>query len=132
MITDIVELAHKWLEVLSEGRFDELPGQVAEHFILRLPFAPPGIPSEFRGRDFAAQALSTAAKNRSPLLFDSVVLLRTEDPELLVATANGEAQMANGKTYRNSYVIFVRIRGGQVIEHIEYLNPLKVMEAFAE
>ena len=60
------------------------------------------------------------------------MLLRTEDPELLVATADGMATMNSGKIYRNSYVIFVRIRGGQIIEHTEYLNPLKIMEAFAE
>ena len=130
MITDIVELARKWLEVLPEGEFDRLPGQIAEDFVLRLPYAPPGVPTEFRGRNFARQALSTSAKGRSRLVFDNVVLLRTEDPELLVVTANGGATMASGKLYRNSYVIFVRIRDGQVIEHIEYLNPLKVMEAF--
>ncbi len=132
MITDIVELAHKWLEVLPEGKFDDLPGQISHDFVLRLPFAPPGVPSEFRGRDFAQQALSESAKNRGPLVFDNVVLLRTEDPELLVATATGGATMGNGKEYRNSYVIFVRIRDGMVIEHIEYLNPLNVIEAFAD
>ena len=132
MITDVIALARKWLEILPEGRFDQLPGQIAADFVLHLPFAPPGVPSEFRGREVAQQALSTSAKGRSALVLDNLVLLRTEDPELLVATADGMATMNSGKVYRNSYVIFVRIRGGQVIEHIEYLNPLKVMEAFAE
>jgi ketosteroid isomerase-like protein len=55
--------------------------------------------------------------------------MRTEDPELAVATANGEAKMANGNTYTNSYVFFTRIRDGEVIEHTEYLNPLQFMAA---
>ncbi len=132
MITDVVELVHRWLEVLPEGEFDQLPGQIAEDFVLRLPYAPPGVPSEFAGRSVAQKALSESAKGRSRLSFDNVVLLRTEDPELFVATASGGATMGNGKLYRNSYVIFVRIRDGVVIEHIEYLNPLNVIAAFAD
>jgi ketosteroid isomerase-like protein len=132
MITDMIALAHKWLEILPEGRFEQLPGQIAEHFVLRLPFAPPGVPGEFAGRETARLALSSSAKNRSRLTLENVVLLRTEDPELLVATATGSATMGNGKLYQNSYVIFIRIRDLVVIEHTEYLNPMKVIEAFAD
>lgn len=132
MITDIAELAGKWLEVLPEGEFDQLPGQVAEDFVLRLPYAPQGVPSEFRGRDVAQKALSESARGRSRLILENVQLLRTEDPELLVATATGGATMGNGKAYRNSYVMFVRIRDHMVVEHTEYFNPLKVIEAFAD
>ena len=39
--------------------------------------------------------------------------------------------MASGRPYANSYVIFVRLREGQVAEHTEYLNPLKVIEAMS-
>ncbi len=122
-------LVHAWLEVMPEGRFDALAGKIAEDFVLRLPFAPPGVPEEFRGREHAAQVLSGSAANRSPLTFENLKVLRTEDPELFVATATASAVMAGGKHYANSYVIFVRLREGQVIEHIEYLNPLKVIEA---
>ena len=132
MIADVVALARKWLEVMPQGEFDQLPGQVAQDFVLRLPFAPPGVPTEFVGRDTAQRALSESARGRSRLTLDNIVLLRTEDPELLVATATGSATMTSGKAYRNSYAIFVRIRDGQVIEHIEYLDPLKVMEAMGD
>ena len=132
MITDIVALARKWLEVLPEGEFDQLPGQIASDLVLRLPYAPPGVPTEFRGRDVVQQAMSASATSRSRLELDNLMLLRTEDPELLVATATGGAAMNSGKVYRNSYVIFVRIRQGQVIEHTEYLDPLRVMEAWGD
>lgn len=132
MITDIVALARKWLEVLPEGEFDQLPGQIAPELVLRLPYAPPGVPTEFRGRDVVQQAMSASATRRSRLKLDNVVLLRTQDPELLVATATGGAVMNSGKVYRNSYVIFVRIRDGRVIEHTEYLDPLRVMEAWGD
>lgn len=129
-MSDNLELARQWLEIMPEGAFDRLPGKIAPNFVLRLPFAPPGVPQEFAGRDVAQQALSGSAKSRSPLVFEDLELLATGDPELFVATASGEATMASGKVYRNSYVIFVRIRDGQVIEHIEYMNPLNIIAAY--
>ena len=131
-MSDSVELARQWLEIMPEGAFDKLDMQISPDFVLRLPFAPPGVPSEFIGREVAQQALSGSAKSRSPLVFENLELLATQDPELFVATANGEATMASGKIYRNSYVIFVRIRDGLVVEHIEYMNPLNIIAAFAD
>ena len=128
-MTDIVTLAEAWLAVLPEGRFDDFPGTVSPYFILRLPFVPPGIPSEFRGRDVAQAALQSSARNRSPLVFTDKVIRRTDDPELVVTTARAEATMGNGRIYRNEYVMFTRIRDGAVLEHTEYLNPLALMEA---
>ena len=131
-MNDSLELAREWLEIMPEGAFDRLEGRIASDFVLRLPFAPPGVPQEFAGRDVAQQALSGSAKNRSPLVFENLVLLATQDPELFVATANGEATMASGKIYRNSYVIFVRIRVGMIVEHIEYMNPLNIIAAYQD
>ena len=131
-MSDNIELARRWLEIMPEGAFDKLDMQISPDFVLRLPFAPPGVPSEFIGREVAQQALSGSAKSRSPLVFENLELLATQDPELFVATANGEATMASGKIYRNSYVIFVRIRDGLVVEHIEYMNPLNIIAAFAD
>jgi ketosteroid isomerase-like protein len=129
-MSDNIELARQWLEIMPEGAFDKLEGRISPQFVLRLPFAPPGVPQEFAGRDVARQALSGSAKSRSPLVFEDLVLLATEDPELFVATASGEATMASGKIYRNNYVIFVRIRDGMVVEHIEYMNPLNIIAAY--
>lgn len=130
-MTDKLALVHQWLEVMPEGRFDELPGKVADDFVLRLPFAPPGVPEEFRGREVAQAALSGSAKARAPLVFANLNVLRTEDPQLFVATAEASTTMGNGKPYANRYVIFVRLEGGQIAEHTEYLNPLKVIEAMS-
>jgi ketosteroid isomerase-like protein len=126
---DLIALTSAWLDVMPEGRFDDFPGRVADDFVLRLPFVPPGVPSEFKGREAAQAVLRGSAANRSPLVFTDKVMLRTEDPEVVVTTARAEAVMASGRPYRNSYVIFTRIRGGVVLEHTEYLNPLAIIEA---
>ena len=126
---DILALARAWLAVMPEGRFDEFPGEVAEDFVLRLPFVPEAIPPVFDGRAAAQAALAGSARNRSPLVLHDLVLRRTDDPELVLATARGEATMASGRPYRNEYVMLIRIRGRTVVEHIEYFNPLVLMAA---
>jgi ketosteroid isomerase-like protein len=131
-MADIVELMQAWLDTFGEGEFDAFPGKVSPDFILHLPFVPAGIPTEIRGREAVRERLSSTAKGRSKLIFHDVTILRTEDPELLVTTARGEATMASGKPYRNRYVMLTRIRGDEVIEHTEYLNPLAVMEAMGD
>jgi ketosteroid isomerase-like protein len=131
-MTDSVELMQAWLETFGEGEFDAFPGKISPDFTLYLPFVPAGIPNEIKGREAVRERLAQTAKGRSRLKFLDVKILRTEDPELLVTTARGEATMANGKPYRNRYVMLTRIRDGEVLEHTEYLNPLAVMEAMTD
>jgi ketosteroid isomerase-like protein len=126
-MSDDLALLREFLDCLPEGRFDAFSGKIAEDFALRLPYPPPGVPGEFVGREVVRERLATTAKGRSPIQFSDLVLRRTDDPELFVTTGKGQARMNNGKDYRNSYVMFTRIRDGVVLEHIEYLNPLAVM-----
>jgi len=128
-VNDPVELMRSWLGCFGEGDFESFAGTVSPDFVLRLPFVPAGVPNELRGREVVRAALSQHAKGRSKLSFDNVCIRRTDDPELVLTTCDGGAQMANGKAYRNSYVMLTRFRDGEAIEHIEYLNPLAVMEA---
>lgn len=128
-MTDSVELMRAWLETFGEGEWDAFPGRIAPDFTLRLPYVPAGVPNEINGREAVRERLSASSKGRSRLVFHDVRILRTEDPELLLTTCRGEATMANGKPYRNSYVMLTRIRDGEVLEHTEYLNPLAVIEA---
>lgn len=128
-VTDTVELMRLWLENFPEGDWDAFPGEISPDFTLYLPFVPAGVPNEIRGRENVRQRLIETAKGRSKLILSDIKILKTEDPELLVATAKGAATMTNGKPYRNNYVIFTRIRDGVVLEHTEYLNPLAILEA---
>jgi ketosteroid isomerase-like protein len=129
-VTDIVELMRVWLEVFAEGDFESFPGEVSPDFVLQLPFAPPGVPTEIRGREAVRETLRASSTRRSKLVFEDVVILRTEDPELVVTTARAEAKLSSGGIYRNRYVMLTRIRDRMVLQHVEYLNPLAVMESF--
>ncbi len=126
---DDLALLREWLEVLPEGRFDAFSGKIADDFVLRLPFPPPGVPGEFTGRDTVKAVMQRTAAGRGPIAFSDLVCRRTDDPEQFMTTCRGEALMNSGKTYRNNYLMLTRIRDGVVLEHIEYLNPLAVIEA---
>lgn len=126
---DIAQMAEEWLIHMPQGDFEAFSGKVDRDFVLRLPFMPPGMPTTYTGRNAAQDALKASASGRSPLVFHDTVILRTEDPELVVVTARADTVMADGTPYVNSYVIFVRIRDGVIVEHTEYLNPLAVMAA---
>lgn len=127
-MTDPVDLVREWLDLCTRGPAAAWDGKVSPEIVIRLPFAPPGVPQEMHGRAQALAAMEPTWVNR--FTWHEVKILRTEDPELLVTTARSEVAMANGKPYENRYVMLTRVRGGQVVEHAEYFNPLPVMEAF--
>ena len=131
-MSDIVALARAWLDTFAEGNFEEFPGEVSPDFKLRLPFLPPGLQNEFVGREAAQAVLAASAERRSKLIFEDVVILRTEDPDLVVTTAKGHATLDNGEIYRNEYILLTRIHDGVVLEHVEYLNPLAVSSSMTE
>lgn len=127
---DITQLMRDWLDLVATGPAEAWPDRVAENVVIRLPFAPPGVPSELLGRAAAIAQLGPVWSSKKRFGWRDVVILRTEDPELVVATARSEALLLTGQTYANSYVILTRFRDGKVVEHDEYFNPLPVIEVF--
>jgi ketosteroid isomerase-like protein len=127
---DLAKLMREWLDILATGPAEAWRGKVAEDLIIRLPFAPPGVNSTLVGFDQAVEALSTVWKSKLRFTWLDVVIRTTEDPELLVTTARSEVLLVSGQNYANTYVMLTRFREGKVIEHVEYFNPLLVMEAY--
>lgn len=68
----------------------------------------------------------------SGLAQDDVVIRATEDPELFVTTARSEAVLANGRPYRNTYIMLTRVREGEVVEHVKYFYPLPIIEMLSQ
>ena len=127
-MTDPIKLMHEWLDMVAMGPADAWVGKVADDVVIRLPFAPPGVASELKGFDHARETLGEHWKTKKSFAWRDVVIRRTEDPELLVTTARSEVILVTGQPYANNYIMLTRIRDGKVIEHIEYFNPLPIME----
>jgi ketosteroid isomerase-like protein len=126
----MINLIREWLDVVSSGPAEAWPAYATDDVTIRLPFAPPGVANELRGRTHAIAALSAHWKTKKSFVWHDVVIRGTDDPELFVTTARSEAVLVSGQDYANSYVILTRLRDGKVAEHVEYFNPLPVIEVF--
>jgi ketosteroid isomerase-like protein len=126
-MSDSRVLMRDWLDIIARGAFDEWPGRVADDVVFRLPFAPPGVEQELRGYRRAQEVLRGVWSTKVSFVWRDIVTRATEDPDLVVTTARSEAVVTPARPYANRYVIFVRFRDRQVIEHVEYFNPLPVM-----
>jgi len=129
-MTDLAKLMREWLDVVALGPAEAWPDRAAEDIVIRLPFAPPGVAAEIRGRDEAVAHMAPVWAGKRSFEWRDVVIRQTEEPGLLVTTARSEVVLASGQPYANGYVILTRFEGGKVVEHDEYFNPLPVMEAF--
>lgn len=126
----MIDLIRKWLDATSSGPAEAWPTYAAPDIVMRFPFAPPGVAKEHRGRAQAIAALSPIWKAKESFAWHDVVIRRTEDPELYVITARSEVVFRPGRHYANSYVILTRMRDRKVVEHVEYFDPLPVIEIF--
>jgi uncharacterized protein len=126
----VINLIRGWLDLVSSGPAESWPAYAAEDVVIRLPFAPPGVTNELRGRTQAIAALSDLWKAKRSFAWKDVVIRGTDDPDLFVTTARSEAVLVSGQHYANSYVILTRLRDRKVAEHVEYFNPLPVIEVF--
>jgi ketosteroid isomerase-like protein len=129
-MTDTIALIREWLDIVATGPAEAWRARAAEDLVIRLPFAPPGVQNELRGINQAVEALSAVWSAKERFSWHDVVIRKTEDAELFVTTARSEALLRSGQHYANSYVIMTRLRGGKVVEHVEYFNPLPVIEVF--
>ena len=124
------QLIREWFDITANGPAEAWHERAAEDIVIRLPFAPPGVAMELRGLTQAVDAMSAIWAAKSTFTWHDVVIRKTEDPELYVSTARSEVRLLSGQYYANTYVMLTRLRHGKVIEHVEYFNPLPVIEVF--
>jgi ketosteroid isomerase-like protein len=131
-MSDVIAAMREWLELVAKGPAEAWSGKVAPEVKIRLPFAPPGVPAELDGVEAALAGLSGAWAAKETFDWREVSIRRTDDPELVVTTARSEVRLRSGRRYANTYVMLTRIRDGLVVEHVEYFNPLAVIEAYGD
>lgn len=127
-MSDLTRLTREWLDLVAMGPADAWIGRVADDVVIRLPYAPPGVESELRGFEHAQETLGHHWKTKKSFAWRDVVIRKTEDPELMVTTARSEVVLMNGQPYANDYIMLTRIRNGKIVEHVEYFNPLPIIE----
>ena len=126
-MSGVKALAERWHEMVATGAFDAWAEIVDPDFVLRMPFAPPGIADELHGVD-ARDALARSRQGQERFEWKDVIVRETEDPALVITTARSEVVLKGGGSYANRYVMLTRMRDGKVLEHVEYFNPLPIIE----
>jgi ketosteroid isomerase-like protein len=127
-MTDAKALIREWMDLMAIGPAEAWEGKASSDLRVTLPYAPPGVAAEMLGFEAARETLSRHWDSKQSFEWRDVVTKATEDPELYVTTARSEAVMTSGQRYANSYVMLTRVRGGMIVEHAEYFNPLPIVE----
>jgi uncharacterized protein len=126
------EVVERFLRATAESAWDDLADLYAPDSVIEMPFGPePGVTTRFEGREGHRARFKAFAPLRQFHKVDSVVILETDDPEVIVLEFDYHATVvATGRPFVNRYVMLVRIRDGQILSSRDYANPLVSAEAF--
>jgi uncharacterized protein len=111
--------------VAGEGAV--LAGLFAADGVMTYPFAPPGHPSELRGRDAVRAFYAGAGPSRELFAMEGVQaqVWETDDPEVVITqiTHHGQSSIT-GAPYQFTALAIIRVRGGEIVRYDDYMDPI--------
>lgn len=129
--TDAHALVARLLEGFNNGDMVAIEGCLHEAACAELPFAPPPMPAEVRGRDAVMAMFGQGRANFKRMTLAPSQFYWSPEESTMIVEAASDAELANGVPYRNRYVFVIRIGDERVILWREYFNSLVVVEAMA-
>jgi uncharacterized protein len=101
----------------------------AEDGVLRYPFAPPGTPTELRGRDAIRTRFGAGGRDLLDMEGVDVVVHETGDPEVVIAEIEHHGfSRGSGGPYRFRALGVIRVRDGEIVSYDDYMNPIAMAE----
>jgi len=95
--------------------------------VLAYPFAPPGLPSELRGRDAIRAYFAGLGQARDLFAMDGIdaTIWETDDPQVVITeiTHHGQSNVT-GTPYRFTALGVIRVRDGEIVRYDDYMNPI--------
>jgi hypothetical protein len=95
--------------------------------VLAYPFAPPGQPTELRGRDAIRSYFGNLGRSRELFAMAGVdaVVRETTDPEVVVTeiTHHGQSHVTGGP-YQLTALGVIRVRDGEIVRYDDYMDPI--------
>jgi ketosteroid isomerase-like protein len=122
---EIWEEAHRHVKTYDLVGFADM---FAADGVMELPFAPPGVPGRFEGRDairrFLAPAAEAARKSGRRILgYRNVVFHETLDPQVIVVEFDLHGAGPNDEPYCFSYIQVMRTRDREIVHLRDYIDP---------
>jgi ketosteroid isomerase-like protein len=111
---------------------DALADLYAEDAVHEIPFALPGFPPRFEGRE-AVRAAYGAMWKKSPVVIervDSVAVYQATDPEVVIVeqvTVGGTGP--GGPRFSMPSLLVLRVRNGLIVQCRDYMDGLAVSRA---
>lgn len=131
------EAFERFRELVLAGGPVGLESLLADDGVVETPFAPPGAPRRYEGREaFTAAAVPSREALASRVRFTAVrdvVVHETTDPEVAVVEYEVEGvRVADGVRAAAPFAVVVRVRNGRVVLWREYQDPAAMAMIAAE
>ena len=96
-----------------------------------LPFAPPGVPAQLRGREPIRRYLTSITSTPLEIKeFQDLTVHETADPEVIIAEYRAVGVVVGtGRPYGVRYVQLLRARNGEIVTWRDYWSPLDGVRA---
>jgi ketosteroid isomerase-like protein len=95
--------------------------------VMAYPFAPPGHPSELRGRDAVRAFFAGRGPSRELFAMEGVQaqVWETDDPEVVVTqiTHHGQSNVT-GAPYQFTALGIIRVHSGEIVRYDDYMDPI--------
>jgi ketosteroid isomerase-like protein len=104
--------------------------------VVELPFGGAQLPRRLAGREqirnhIAPRMAAAKAAGRRFTGYHLLVLLRTQDPEVIVVEFELEGQTGAGDTYRLPYIQVFRVRDGSILSMRDYVDSQRIAAVMA-
>jgi hypothetical protein len=126
-------MKRQWLgNTTTDEHVRDFHSLLADDAIIETPFAPPGRPRRFRGRE---EFLAFAAVGRAalPVRFEEcreTAVHETADPEVIVVEYELSGTVTTtGRRAAAPFIAVLRVRDGQIAEWREYQDALAIAHA---
>jgi ketosteroid isomerase-like protein len=129
---DTVGVVERFMAAMSTLDTVAMLAEVADDVVVRLPAAPPGLPREAVGKSAFAEFLAGVG-----LLWTSWSMPRcavhalADDPDRAVVEYASDSVNSDGSPYRNTYLSMATVRGGRLVEFVEFFDTEQVARAVA-
>jgi uncharacterized protein len=122
----------RYQEAMLHKSADALADLYAEDAVHEIPFAVPGFPPRFEGRE-AIRAAYRAMWDKSPALIervDSVAVYQATDPEVVVVEQVAVGGMGpGGPRFSMPGLLVLRVRDGLIVQCRDYMDGLALSRA---
>lgn len=128
-MSESVNVVRRFLTAEFELDADGMCRELADEIVIEFPHAFEGMQRRYEGKDVVEPMIKQwICEFWSDLRLTKLDIRAEADPERVVAEyASSGTVASNGKPYVNNYAGVFTVKGGKIIYHAEYFDPLPVM-----